>query len=76
MAYFESPLMTEREVAALLHLAPNTLAIWRCRGIDGPPYMKLGRAVRYRRTDVMSWLKSREVVGELDNGEDQFAVSR
>lgn len=37
--------------------ARTTLAIWRCRGV-GPPYLKLGRHIRYRRVDVDAWLQS------------------
>jgi len=36
------------EMAFLLGLSPRTLEALRLRG-DGPPYVKLGRAVRYQR---------------------------
>lgn len=39
-------LHTEREEAARLNLAAKTLANQRCRG-DGPPFLKLGRLIRY-----------------------------
>jgi hypothetical protein len=45
-------LLTTRQVAWLLSLAPGTLASWRCRRRPGLPWVRLGRSVRYRRTDV------------------------
>ncbi len=28
---------------------------------DGIPYSKIGRACRYRRTDVVEWMESRQI---------------
>lgn len=58
-------LLTAAQVASLLHLAPQTLAGWRCRRPDRQlPYIKIGaRSVRYRRRDIERWLKARERVG-------------
>jgi excisionase family DNA binding protein len=49
----QSPMLTQREVAALLGIRPRTIEDWRSRK-TGPelPYVRLGRAVRYRREDV------------------------
>ena len=47
--------LTTRQAAALVGLAPNTLEIWRIRG-GGPKYIKFGRAVRYRLTDLESYI--------------------
>lgn len=33
---------------------PKTLANWRTRG-DGPPYIKVGGRVLYKRADVSAW---------------------
>ena len=41
-------LFTAKEAAKFLRLSVSWLAKARMRG-DGPPYVKLGRAVRYRR---------------------------
>ena len=48
-------LLTTNEVARKLRLTPRTLAIWRVRG-EGPPYLKLGRDVRYSLLDLEAWL--------------------
>ena len=44
-----------RQAATFLNLSPNTLSRWRWSG-DGPRYVKLGRAVRYRVADLEAWL--------------------
>ena len=44
--------------AALMGLAPSTLAKMRCLG-GGPPFIKLGRKVVYRRDDLADWLSAR-----------------
>jgi excisionase family DNA binding protein len=49
------PLMGPGEVSALLGLPVATLANWRCAG-KGPPFLRVGRHVRYRRRDVDTWI--------------------
>jgi len=44
-------LLTTKQVAELLQLKETTLEQWRWSGI-GPSFVKLGRAVRYRRSDL------------------------
>ena len=39
-------------------LQVNTLEIWRVQG-RGPKYIKVGRFVRYRESDLDAWLDSR-----------------
>lgn len=51
-------LMDPRTTAAFLAVHVLTLADWRCKG-TGPAYLKLGAAVRYRRSDLEAWLESR-----------------
>jgi hypothetical protein len=51
-------LHTEEEEAGRLGLAPKTLANQRCRG-DGPPFLKVGRLVRYDPDLTDAWLAER-----------------
>jgi predicted DNA-binding transcriptional regulator AlpA len=51
-------LLTAKEAAKSLRLSVSWLAKARMRG-DGPPYVKLGRAVRYGEGGLSDWLKSR-----------------
>ncbi len=47
-------ILTTREAAALLTLAPRTMERYRVRG-GGPRYLKIGRTVRYPRLDLLEW---------------------
>jgi excisionase family DNA binding protein len=49
-------LFTLAELANLLRVPPATLRYWRHRG-TGPDSFRIGRHVRYYRTDVESWLR-------------------
>lgn len=53
-----TPLIDTAEAAKLLGLAAISLAKMRVRG-DGPPYVQLGRAVRYDPAAVMAWATAR-----------------
>jgi len=48
-------LFTEAEIAARLRVVPRTLKMWRQLRV-GPPFLKLGRMVRYSAADVNDWL--------------------
>lgn len=48
-------LLTEVQVGQLLGLSIRTLQAWRARRA-GPPFVQVGRAIRYRRSDVVSWI--------------------
>jgi len=49
-------LLTTKEAAALIKVAPATLVDWR-HDRKGPKYFKLnGRMVRYRLSDILAWL--------------------
>ena len=52
------PLLTAEEAANFLRLSLSWLAKARVSG-TGPPYVKLGRSVRYREGALVEWLKSR-----------------
>lgn len=56
------PLLSEKEVAALLSTPKGTLSRWRCER-RGPDYVRLSpRKIRYRRDVLLRWLKEREVI--------------
>ncbi len=52
-------LLTIPEAAARLKLSISWLAKARMRG-DGPPYIKVGRAIRYSEAALLQWMKSRQ----------------
>lgn len=49
------PLLTTQAAADFLTLTKRTLETWRCKGI-GPPYRKLGGAVRYAMVDLENFV--------------------
>jgi hypothetical protein len=50
-------MLTTKEAAEFLRVSISFLMKARLRG-DGPRYRKLGRAVRYTETDLLSYLKA------------------
>ena len=52
--------MNEREAAPLAGMSVSRLQKLRVYG-GGPPFLKIGRAVRYRREDVEEWVAGRVV---------------
>ena len=54
-------LLSPTDLARLVRVAPITLAGWRVQG-RGPTYIKVGRLVRYRRSDVQGWLDGQRVL--------------
>lgn len=52
-----SPMLTSKEVARLLSVAPSTLCRWRQTG-KGPRVYWLGDGTpRYREDDLLEWLE-------------------
>lgn len=50
------PFLTAKQLAILIGKSPRALAMDRFRGV-GPPFVKWGRCVRYRREDVFAFLE-------------------
>ena len=55
--------INEHEVARVTLMSVATVRRWRLTGKGGPPYLKIGAAVRYRREDVQAWLDKCQVGG-------------
>ncbi|MGO2312769.1 helix-turn-helix transcriptional regulator [Brachybacterium tyrofermentans] len=47
------------QAAEYLSLPKGTLEVWRSRG-EGPPYVRLGRSVRYRIATLDAYLLAHE----------------
>ena len=56
----EDAILTEVEIADFLKLSTRTLQAWRVKK-DGPPFIRVGRAIRYRLRDVVRWIEARTV---------------
>ncbi|MCK1658484.1 helix-turn-helix domain-containing protein [Bradyrhizobium sp. 151] len=59
--------LTRREAALHLQIGESTLAKLFVSG-DGPPAIKIGRSVRYSRSDIDSWMNSRRRKSTSDVG--------
>lgn len=59
----DSPFLDEKRLCAELAISSVTATKWRAQA-KGPPFIKVGRLVRYRRSDLEAWLASR-TVGKL-----------
>ena len=51
----------EKIAAEILGVTPGTLSVWRCTRRYPLPYVKVGRAVRYRLADLEKFLSDRTV---------------
>ncbi len=55
-----------RDAAAYTGLQPATFAKIRCVSNDGPPFMRLGRKILYRKSDLDDWLNARKAKSTSD----------
>lgn len=59
--------LREAEAAERAGLAPSTLAKMRSRK-EGPPFIKVGRQVRYPENQLRDWIASRTCFGGAHDG--------
>ena len=52
-------LLTPKDAARMLTVSISWMAKARMRG-DGPPFIKVGRGVRYSEVALLLWMKSRQ----------------
>lgn len=50
-------LVTSKQAADYLQVEEHTLAVWRCEGRNGIPYIKVGGRVRYRTSDLREFVE-------------------
>ena len=60
----DDKLLKEKEAAEFLGLSAGYLNCLRCAS-KGPPFVKLGRAVRYRPDDLHRWVEDRVCTPKL-----------
>lgn len=65
-------LLTAKQAAAFLKVKPGTLASWRTTKRYPLKYTRVGKSIRYRRSDLQAFLASREQgADELAQGSEQ-----
>lgn len=50
-------LLSRKDAAEYLGLKESTLAIWKCTKRYDLPYVKIGRNIRYRLSDLQSFIE-------------------
>jgi len=53
-------LLSPKELATLLDVKPGTIFSWLSRGVDLPPFVKIGGTTRWREKAVMDWITVKE----------------
>ena len=52
-------LLTTAEAAAMLHIKQGTLEVWRVNKRYALPFVRVGRNIRYRRSDLLRFVEQR-----------------
>ncbi len=52
-------MLSPTEAARFLGVETQTLSAWRCTGRYSLPFVRVGRAIRYRRSDLEAFVESR-----------------
>ena len=60
--HFESDLLNRDQAPTYLGVSPRTLAVWKSIGRYDLPVCKLGRLVKYRKSDLDAFIQ-RNVIG-------------
>ena len=58
-------MLNEVEAAEMLGLRPGTLNVWRSTRRVNIPFVKIGRAVRYRMSDLHDFIAKRTVNADV-----------
>lgn len=53
------PLLDRPQAAEYLGVTPGTLEVWASTGRYSLPFVKVGRSVKYRKSDLDAWLAKR-----------------
>ena len=60
-------LLDSKQVAELLNLKEGSLSVWRCTKRHPLKYVKIGRLVRYRLSDIEEFLNNNTYLSEVKN---------
>lgn len=57
LSFNDDVLATQEEAAALIKINASTLQKWRSTGENNIPFVKIGRSVRYRVSDLKAYVE-------------------
>lgn len=49
-------LLSIAQAAVAIGVSIDTLRRWAAKG-SGPPHLRVGRAIKYRRVDLLTWIE-------------------
>jgi excisionase family DNA binding protein len=55
--------LSVQQAATYLGLSKSQLDVWRSQGTGGPPFYKHGHLVKYKRSELDSWMASKRRSG-------------
>ena len=67
--------LTESETARLLNISLSGLRKWRRKNV-GPSYVRLGRLIRYRMSEIQVWLDSHAVKSQKEEDHKAALTNR
>ncbi len=53
-------LLNPKELAEALNVKPGTVYSWLSRGVDLPPFIRIGSCTRWREAAVKAWIDAKE----------------
>lgn len=56
---YKETLLTRKQAAEFLGVKEHTLAVWACNKRYTLPYVKVGRLVKYRYSDLLHFVEQR-----------------
>jgi len=65
MNHLGGGLLTRKEAAAYLGIAEMTLSIWKSTGRYNLPVVKIGRLVKYKKSDLDAFIDRRTTGGKI-----------
>lgn len=60
-------LITSKQAAAILGIAHQTLAVWRCKQLHNLPWAKIGRKVMYDKNEVLGFIANMKTLQNTSN---------
>jgi len=69
-----SPLLTDEETCRYLRIRQRQLYAWRMSGII--PFIRIGRSIRYRLSDLEAAIQAMTVTGPVDPGREHAIQSK
>ena len=57
----QQELLTTKQAARVVGMSPAWFEWKRCKGGDQPTFIRVGRAIRYERDDLLAWFHAKAV---------------